>query len=570
MKNFKNLAIGGESAFNYPLALACTPLLIIPVALNESKDGEFRNFLQWIGSAAIATSIAGLLMIFIDKTLFRNRRIKPVPNWWIFALGAFLGFVKGGVTGLIGKSLFHIPYITLNAVLIRSINAGAIGTLFIPIIALASYSWHVLGDARKLTIADLEAIELLLGADIDPQYQHQLLNAAKERLNAAKKEFNERFIMRKVQSTNEVAQYLRELSNSVVRKLSREISNRPKRSVFTGTQFAELVRLVPETILWVAPWFVTYSGVVSIHIFLNAYGLWLGLLLFTIHLSLLQLSMWVIYRLLRRGAPKNLQVLVIPLLIITLEAWALNCVQSILYGKPVDISPWLNNAILNFTSFCLICSAGIYLSAQLNYIQFLQSEYSKKYTEIMRRDQSQQLISTRLARYLHGTLQTRLITSAYRIGKLRGGVNDDELPTELMLVLDHFDLPDNLGVTVEVKNFQDQINSVLEDWHSLLTASLYMQTTSRAYPPEVKSDVCDIINEALNNALRHGNATSIQIDITDAEDVLIIRCEDNGAGPEIIEPGLGSELFSGATSGYWKLTRSPDNSSTILELRIKL
>lgn len=569
MKNFKNLAIGGESAFNYPLALACTPLLIIPVALNESKDGEFRNFLQWIGSAAIATSIAGLLMIFIDKTLFRNRRIKPVPNWWIFALGAFLGFVKGGVTGLIGKSLFHIPYITLNAVLIRSINAGAIGTLFIPIIALASYSWHVLGDARKLTIADLEAIELLLGADIDPQYQHQLLNAAKERLNAAKKEFNERFIMRKVQSTNEVAQYLRELSNSVVRKLSREISNRPKRSVFTGTQFAELVRLVPETILWVAPWFVTYSGVVSIHIFLNAYGLWLGLLLFTIHLSLLQLSMWVIYRLLRRGAPKNLQVLVIPLLIITLEAWALNCVQSILYGKPVDISPW-SNAILNFTSFCLICSAGIYLSTQLNYIQFLQQEYSKKYTEIMRRDQSQQLISTRLARYLHGTLQTRLITSAYRIGKLRGGVNDDELPTELMLVLDHFDLPDNLGVTVEVKNFQDQINSVLEDWHSLLTVSLYMQTTSRAYPPEVKSDVCDIINEALNNALRHGNATSIQIDITDAEDVLIIRCEDNGAGPEIIEPGLGSELFSGATSGYWKLTRSPDNSSTILELRIKL
>lgn len=570
MKNFKNLAIGGESAFNYPLALACTPLLIIPVALNESKDGEFRNFLQWIGSAAIATSIAGLLMIFIDKTLFRNRRIKPVPNWWIFALGAFLGFVKGGVTGLIGKSLFHIPYITLNAVLIRSINAGAIGTLFIPIIALASYSWHVLGDARKLTIADLEAIELLLGADIDPQYQHQLLNAAKERLNAAKKEFNERFIMRKVQSTNEVAQYLRELSNSVVRKLSREISDRPKRSAFTGTQFAELVRLVPETILWVAPWFVTYSGVVSIHIFLNAYGLWLGLLLFTIHLSLLQLSMWVIYRLLRRGAPKNLQVLGIPLLIITLEAWALNCVQSILYGKPVDISPWLNNAILNFTSFCLICSAGIYLSTQLNYIQFLQSEYSKKYTEIMRRDQSQQLISTRLARYLHGTLQTRLITSAYRIGKLRGGVNDDELPTELMLVLDHFDLPDNLGVTVEVKNFQDQINSVLEDWHSLLTVSLYMQTTSRAYPPEVKSDVCDIINEALNNALRHGNATSIQIDITDAEDVLIIRCEDNGAGPEIIEPGLGSELFSGATSGYWKLTRSPDNSSTILELRIKL
>jgi len=94
MKNFKNLAIGGESAFNYPLALACTPLLIIPVALYESKDGEFRIFLQWIGSAAIATSIAGLLMIFIDKTLFRNRRIKPVPNWWIFALGAFLGFVK--------------------------------------------------------------------------------------------------------------------------------------------------------------------------------------------------------------------------------------------------------------------------------------------------------------------------------------------------------------------------------------------------------------------------------------------------------------------------------------------
>ena len=354
-----------------------------------------------------------------------------------------------------------------------------------------------------------------------------------------------------------------------MRKLSREISDRPKRSAFTGTQFAELVLLVPETILGVAPWFVAYSGVVSIRIFLNVYGLWLGLLLFTIHLSLLQLSMWVIYRLLRRGAPKILQVLGIPLLILTLEAWALNCVQSILYGKPVDISPW-SNAILNFTSFCLICAAGIYLSTQLKYIQVLKSEYSKKYSEIMRRDQSQRLISTQLARYLHGTLQTRLITSAYRIGKLRGGVNDDELLTELMLVLDHFDLPDNLGVTVEVKNFQDQINSVLEDWHSLLTVSLSMQTTSRAYPPEVQSDVCDIINEALNNALRHGNATNIQIDITDAEDVLIIRCEDNGAGPEIIEPGLGSELFSGATSGYWKLTRSPDNSSTILELRIKL
>lgn len=512
--------------------------------------------------------IAGTALILCDMTVLKNRKIEPVPNWYLFAIGGLLGLIKGCVTDPIAHFIFHIDGITFENAFIRSVNATVLGTMAIPLIALMSYSWHVLGEAKKLTLADIESIEILLGVDNDPRIQKDLLSAAKERLKVAQAEFRGLFIDSGVHRNEDVANYLREAANRIIRPLSHEIAEQPNRRAFAGTHVGEFLSLVPDTIMRIAPWMLALSAASTVQTFFKLYSINLAIFMFILNLVLIYLALIAIHQILKKITINGFTIALVGLSIFEAQSWFLHVVHLLLYDGDKYLSPWISG-LWTLLAFAIVCSAGIFTSTQLEYISTLQEEYSRKYSEILRRDQSQRLVSTQLARYLHGTLQTRLITSAYRIRHL-DSESQDELDRELQQVLEHFDLPDKLTDSTTGKNLSEQISAVVKDWTPLLKISVDIQTKKDLFSPAIQSDICDVINESLSNALRHGGASEAQVQVSEKSNALLISVRDNGRGLGGDLTGLGSNLFDRVSNRTWELSRDENSHVTILELYLPI
>lgn len=79
-------------------------------------------------------------------------------------------------------------------------------------------------------------------------------------------------------------------------------------------------------------------------------------------------------------------------------------------------------------------------------------------------------------------------------------------------------------------------------------------------------DVGRVVEEAVNNAVTHGDATVIDVQVRGAGGALHLEVSDNGAGPAGHDPGLGSALFD-SLCVRWELipiSRGTQLTATIL------
>jgi two-component sensor histidine kinase len=86
---------------------------------------------------------------------------------------------------------------------------------------------------------------------------------------------------------------------------------------------------------------------------------------------------------------------------------------------------------------------------------------------------------------------------------------------------------------------------------------------------EVNVSIGDIgicIEEAILNATRHGDCSSMKIQLIDTESTFRVICSDNGIGFSGTPKGLGTEIFNHATQGAWELTRDVSTATTVLTL----
>jgi two-component sensor histidine kinase len=79
-------------------------------------------------------------------------------------------------------------------------------------------------------------------------------------------------------------------------------------------------------------------------------------------------------------------------------------------------------------------------------------------------------------------------------------------------------------------------------------------------------DVGDCVEEALLNAVRHGDCTLVEIEISEKESYLSLVITNDGVGFSNKPQGFGSSIYEEATRGDWKLWRDEKSKRTILEL----
>lgn len=197
-----------------------------------------------------------------------------------------------------------------------------------------------------------------------------------------------------------------------------------------------------------------------------------------------------------------------------------------------------------------VCVATIYLTTELRELDRLEKEYSSKYQTLLKFSQGQPKLAPTLARYLHGTIQSRLVASAQRI---RNAKTEDEIRAELNTVIDNLKLPKDIIDQFEIKSASAMLTEILDLWSPFLTLNIDSIPIEKIASSEVNK-ICDLINEALSNAFRHGNATHAIVKIWLESGNLCLSVSDDGKGIKSDDRGLGSTIYD-RSSKSWSLAR---------------
>jgi len=169
------------------------------------------------------------------------------------------------------------------------------------------------------------------------------------------------------------------------------------------------------------------------------------------------------------------------------------------------------------------------------------------------------------AQSLHGSVQTRLVTCAMVIE--HAAATEDESTLNLALTEALSALAAPVKATHAASTLSTEVARKVALWEGFCTFNVQIDpAASRRFQPEAPA-VGRVVEEAIANAIRHGKATHIDIDVTaDTNQTFSVTISDNGVGPQGGIPGIGSAYLTQVSQGRWALSPTVAGSQLVVIL----
>lgn len=169
--------------------------------------------------------------------------------------------------------------------------------------------------------------------------------------------------------------------------------------------------------------------------------------------------------------------------------------------------------------------------------------------------------------HLHGTVQSSLVAAGYAVQDAARRGDADALDAAIAQARSALAL-DVTPAAQARRGVADVVALIEEQWDGALTIDWHVADAVRAATAGTR--LHDVLQECLANAVIHGHARAVRVDIDADHDTLHLRVEDDGAGPQGDPPGLGSMVLHEATAGDWELTRASAEGGAVVEARLPL
>ena len=160
-----------------------------------------------------------------------------------------------------------------------------------------------------------------------------------------------------------------------------------------------------------------------------------------------------------------------------------------------------------------------------------------------------------LAKDLHGLVQGALTSSALRLSQ-----TDKPTSQDLERVRQDVDKAmEKVGNSdyLEGQSFEDLMEQLCELWEGSCQVD-YRVSSSASEEFEASSALAyctlEVVREALNNAIKHGKAKSVFIEINRSDQAIALRVENDGLVPSESKAGFGSQIFEELTLSHKLIT----------------
>jgi signal transduction histidine kinase len=174
----------------------------------------------------------------------------------------------------------------------------------------------------------------------------------------------------------------------------------------------------------------------------------------------------------------------------------------------------------------------------------------------------------RTASVLHGPVQAALFASAMKLSQEQKPTAElvAEVEQDISAAIEKLNNPSNL----EGEDISDLLNQIVDIWSDAAKITIEIPElleAAVARSPLASEALIEISREFITNAIKHGKAGSVSLEVSRLDDLRIaIKVVDDGQGlPPGAKPGFGSKLLS-ELSLVWRQTREGDSTLSYAEI----
>jgi hypothetical protein len=552
--------IGGRWVISWPaFALLAVASLLMSLQRLAAQSESFGSGLI-LATGIADTVMIGLAMVLADRTVLRNRAVTPVSLPVLVAVGVGIGLVLAATNILAGRwtGLYAgAPDITI----IRSVVIALIVILGVAAVrAEADYygrrRTELVGQLLEIRARDRALATLSAGMRASIQEEiDDATRGIREQLSATPATARER------------EDFARGLANAVDRDL-RPLSQRL--NAVTAAPLPPPTTGVGRT-LWselrVQPLLTAGVGAALSYLFLSPIvGLVEGVIRsMAVGAYLLigtSLTLWLARR---SGRVDRWQLPVATVLSGTLigtnsaavhqftDAWTgAPLILAIIVGTPLSI------AVASLITWVRTRWSGA--------IGDLTMDVDEAQLDALAANREFVRVSRELAQYVHGTLQSHLLATAFAVDNA-GRSHDPELVTAAINgARAAFDRPGE-PTTDDGHDLAAALAEQAAVWEGFVDLATDIDPSLRGLPRRQAAPIARVVEEAVSNARKHGSARSVSVHVRRVEQgggqCARITVIDDGSGPVDGRHGMGSSLLDETAPGAWSLDRGPDGGAVL-------
>lgn len=549
----KDLNLGGKTFLDRRVYAALTPFFLLNSVLVSNHEPTLINWLL-LGLINLV-SLACCFGVFeiAARTIFRHRETIPVTISAIFFFGLALGAFKGFTTAFIAFT-WGFENNLVESIQSRIFQTSILGALVVIGISAISFAQEQYQTERDLLVA--ERVQQLMQQQKQPDSAANSQKILRDFVAKAKTQLK--------RNSNPPSEMIREIVEVGLRPLSHKLWER-ENSKYLNFGWAELAKF---TILnnKFLPYLSAGIYFVSTLPLVAYYGGWkdgversvLGAFVIA---ALLSLAKKVKCKSLARAVAFYVSIQVATAALVVWLSTAL--LGSLGQVNPVSVTVAISVLLIQVN--LLVGIAELMNESHKSVRQGLATLVSAQGID---RDvaRTQNLLANReLANYLHGSLQNKLLSAAVRIEQ--SGNDPHVLITELEQVEKLLDSVDDSGRIISTEALNLQIEALANSWKGFVNISISSNSKLTTGDQSLDTKLAQVVNEGVSNAVRHGLAKNIVVELTRVESSWKIRVIDDGLGPKIQTPGLGSKFFSSIAGSNWRLEAQPIGGS-ILTLEV--
>ena len=574
MKNriFTRQFLCGRNSLDLQIYIFFSPIIIIIQPLNIIANTGASNLLLITISSIFSFFILLATIKTFQLIFMKKKEYSPIPIWLIFVIGSVTGAVKGVALFLINKELGVIndsDLILKNQILFAILAWGVI----VPVFAATSNQIALVRD-RRLIIMDellLEESVKLVNEDRLTQIKQSVRLAIESDVSLLMQEVQTQITKSKDSTLEEryqqISKVLLDSAENFVRPLSHKlmVDNRMEFPSPTLWQIFALALRKPIFPIFPLLLLNTISSLTAL----------LRLELSSIQVLAICLQQIGLLAILIFSLQKFIAIFKHLVISATLFILALNVYLSALFlnifNSQISGAAELNRYILNFvwegSVFIIVSFIYNLFRSELDIRLFVKQLIdSSKIDQSLAQDEALR-VQYDIARYLHGNLQSRMMSLGLTLKMSQQ--QDEESMTSAMSIADSLlNSPFAEYLDQHSRTLIEEVNFAVGKWDGLLNVKTDIEDLDEKLSFVQKRAIGAVVEEALANALRHGFAKEVDIRIYQGKTGISIDITDDGIGPRMQKPGLGTRLYDLVAINGWSLQYRLDGFGSILELRI--
>lgn len=531
--------IGGEGALDYQLYLVLVSFSFVSSIAMHANLQDLGSVWNLTLSNIFAFTMLAPILVGTNRWLTRGGRQLRLSLWFLLVFGATLGLLKGAGAAT-GMYLLGEEVNLIQALGERVWQTTLVGLWASPVIALLGTQRARYSKEREQLIAERVAQQSSLVKDHDQIAEFIEGTKRKLRENPGQDRTSLAVELRRI-----IQEDLRPLSHQIWKRESDRIPSFKALDLVKLGLRSDVYRLtfaVPLFFLAALIPTISFFGAEdgwTVHLFRT---LWFGVLLYLFgrHQTL--------------GLRDSVAKYLVFLLLVTLGFESIGFLIGGNSFSVVDLAQvfvyliWVAELTLLTGAGWAFVTFGQRVEIELGKVLSQQSQSDLAWT------QQRMLRDRQLAQFLHGHLQSKLVTTALRLEQ-----EGREQPLEQDLEFIEQVLEETLAQfrNQDLSDLSDVAVKLEQNWAGLI--QLGFDLTDRKVPSHLLTVISEVFNEGISNSVRHGFASTVAISLKEDGGKFVITLQDNGTGPRSGSRGLGSHYFD-SVSESWSLEPSGEGA----------